>query len=838
MELIYKINDPTATDVQISGGKGASLAKTIQSLPVPDGLILSCQAYQLFISPLLPKINDLLSTQDQDIETISHQIRQVILQATLPENLTYALGLMLDELDLNNTPLAVRSSGTLEDMPGAAFAGQHDTLLGVKTLPMLLDAIRQCYASLWHTHVMLYRQHLNLPHSQASMAIVLQRMVDVQKNEAAGVAFSIDPVQGSLSTVLINAAFGLGETVVAGEEPIDEYLIDRNSLTLKQQTIAEKTNAIVMVENGTKTLPVDNERKNTASLNNEQCKQVAELAILAEKYFDFPQDIEWAFHHGKLWLLQSRNVTQIAPIWTREESAERFPNPITPLTWDMCEAGFHSSLNFSLNLMGLPSFNGKWFGVQDYYIYGNQNAVSLYSNRLPTSMMNDLPTLLKSLPEIAQKFSWVQELPITWMRDLDKYLISIGALMNEPLEDKNLSQLWDYIQRINKLGSDYFLPNIAISLTQRSLYTALMALLKLFFKEEKYAHNAFDNLIAMSDTKTGQVNAELWALSRYVRQHSVLLNALEKIEPRSIMKELAAIDPCFYQQFTLFLTNHGHRELDFDAYHPTWLDAPHIVLIQIKAMADLADDKRTEDPLSKKILQSETEFAIISDAPEELRFFLQEIIRLARVYTALDDLEHYQTTRLALPMRRGLKALGERLVIRSILDDPMDIYFANEQPLANAINADELTNWNALRSHIYQNKTGYLKAQVTTPQWIYGEESDDVDDTANGHLLKGLAGSAGIIEGKVYLVHGPENFAEFPQNAILVARTTNPAWTALFYRASGIITESGGPLSHGAVTARELGLPAVMGIRNILNILKNGQTVRIDGQKGTIDILS
>ena len=201
MELIYKIKDPTATDVLISGGKGASLAKTIQSLPVPDGLILSCQAYQLFIAPLLPKINLLLSTENQEIDAISSQIRQVILQAELPKNLINALNLMLDELDLTTTPLAVRSSGTLEDMPGAAFAGQHDTLLGVRTLPMLLDAIRQCYASLWHTHVMLYRQHLNLPHSHASMAVVLQRMVDVQQNEAAGVAFSIDPVQGSLSSL-------------------------------------------------------------------------------------------------------------------------------------------------------------------------------------------------------------------------------------------------------------------------------------------------------------------------------------------------------------------------------------------------------------------------------------------------------------------------------------------------------------------------------------------------------------------------------------------------------------------------------------------------------------
>lgn len=837
MELIYKINESIASEVSISGGKGASLAKTIQSLPVPDGLILSCQAYQLFITPLLPEINRLLSEKKQEIEAVSKNIRHLILQASMPESLIHSLSSRLNELQLNNTALAVRSSGTLEDMPGAAFAGQHDTVLGVKTLPNLLDAIRQCYASLWHTHVMLYRQHLNLPHTQASMAVVLQRMINVQENEAAGVAFSVGPVQGSLSTVLINAAFGLGETVVAGEDPVDEFLIDRESFTLKQETIAQKINAIVMVDNGTKILPLKSAQQSMSSLTADQCKQVAELAISAEKYFDFPQDIEWAFHDGKLWLLQSRNVTQIAPIWTREESAERFPNPITPLTWDMCEAGFHSSLNFSLNLMGLPSFNGKWFGMQDYYIYGNQNAVSLYSNRLPTSMMNDLPTLLKSLPEIAQKFSWVQELPITWMRDLDKYLISIGALMNEPLQDKSLPQLWDYVQRINKLGADYFLPNIAISLTQRSLYSALMALLKLFFKEEKYAHTAFDNLIAMSETKTGQVNAELWALSRYVRQHPQLLKLITSIVPESIMREIEECDPHFHQQFTLFLTNHGHRELDFDAYHPTWLDAPHIVLTQIKAMADLTDDKQTDDPLGKKILQSETEFSIISDAPEELRFFLQEIIRLARVYTALDDLEHYQTTRLALPMRRGLKALGERLVIRSVLDCPMDIYFANEQPLANAILADNPTEWNQLRHHIYQNKAGYLKAKSVTPQWIYGEDSCNELYT-NEHQLKGLAGSAGIIEGEVYLVYGPENFAEFPQNAILVARTTNPAWTALFYRASGIITESGGPLSHGAVTARELGLPAVMGVRNILNILKNGQKVKVDGQKGIIEILS
>ncbi|PVZ82382.1 phosphoenolpyruvate synthase [Serratia sp. S1B] len=835
MELIYSLKDTNAADVAISGGKGASLAKTIQALPVPDGLILSCAAYKLFISPLLGQINELLIQHASSEQNASEAIRQLILAAPLPESLTNLLSSHLRDNQLLQVPLAVRSSGTLEDMPGAAFAGQHDTILGVRDISSLHNAIRQCYASLWHTHVILYRQHWQLPHTHAAMAIVLQRMVDVRLDEAAGVAFSVDPVRGDLSTVLINAAFGLGETVVGGEEPIDEYRVDRNTHQLLQQEIADKHRAIVMTETGTDTYSLDSSAKSRSSLSAEQCQAVAELAIRAERYFDFPQDIEWAFHDKQLWLLQSRNVTQIAPVWTRDESAERFPNPITPLTWDMCEAGFHASLNYSLNLMGLPSFNGKWFGMQDYYIYGNQNAVALYHNRLPMSMINDLPTLLASLPEIARKFAWVQDLPITWMRDLDKYLIGIGALSNEPLQEKSLSGLWNYVQRINQLGSDYFLPNIAISLTQRSLYAALVALLKMFYQgNEQQAHQALDSLIAMSETKTGQVNHELWALSRHVRNEPALFSLLADFDAKSIMAMLEQQHPEFFAKLTTFLTNHGHRELDFDAYHPTWLDAPHIVITQIRVMADLEDDGQSSSILSKKIAQSKMEFEIIAQSPEELRYFMQELIRLARVYTALDDLEHYQTTRLALPMRRGLKALGERLVIRGVIDEASDIYFAKEQQLANAIANESTQAFFELRQYIYSNKAGYEQAKATTPQWIYGvTDENDSDDSA----LKGLAGSAGVIEGEVFLVHDADDFALFPQGAILVARTTNPAWTALFYRASGVITESGGPLSHGAVTARELGLPAVMGVRRVMNTLKNGQRVRVDGQKGIVELL-
>lgn len=836
MELIYNLKDMAATDVSISGGKGANLAKTIQVLPVPDGLILSCEAYKQFVSPLLTKITALLTQHVDHEQNASESIRQLLLNAPLPEHLTHLLSEYLHRNNLVDAPLAVRSSGTLEDMPGAAFAGQHDTILGVRGLAALQNAVRQCYASLWHTHVMLYRQHLSLPHHRASMAVVLQRMVDVRENESAGVAFSIDPVRGNLSSVLINAAFGLGENVVSGDEPIDEYQVDRESMQVTDQNIGNKQQAIVMSAESTDIVQLDEQVKGQSALTPEQCRAVAELAVHAERYFGFPQDIEWAFHENQLWLLQSRNVTQIAAIWTREESAERFPNPITPLTWDMCEAGFHVSLNYSLNLMGLPSFNGKWFTMKDYYIYGNQNAVTLYHNRIPTSMMSDLPTLLSSLPEIARKFVWVQDLPITWMRDLDTYLIGIGALNQEPLQEKTLSELWDYVQRINKLGADYFLPNIAISLTQRAIYAALIALLKMINQgDEQLAHKTLDTLVAMSETKTGQVNHELWTLSRLVRRDPKLFSLLAHFEQDTVMQTLQSLYPDFYTQLTTFLVNHGHREMDFDAYHPTWLEAPHIVLTQISAMSELENNNQSNDALGKKIEQSKIEFDVISKLPEELRYFMQELIRLARTYTALDDLEHYQTTRLALPMRRGLHTLGERLVMCGVLDQPSDIYFAKEQKLANAIEQENRQIFSELRQHIYSNKAAYLQAKATTPQWVYGESNEEIDD--NHFSLKGLAGSAGVIEGEVFLVHCAEDFVLFPQGAILVARTTNPAWTALFYRASGVITESGGPLSHGAVTARELGLPAVMGVRRVMDKLQNGQRVRVDGQKGVVELL-
>jgi pyruvate,water dikinase len=358
-------------------------------------------------------------------------------------------------------------------------------------------------------------------------------------------------------------------------------------------------------------------------------------------------------------------------------------------------------------------------------------------------------------------------------------------------------------------------------------------LLVLVLRDPAAAQSLFDTLLANVDTKTAQVNGELWTLSRQIRADAALAACVRKETGREIQVRLAEF-PAFQSQFQRFLQRHGHRELDFDAYCPTWIEAPHTVLDQLKTLAERpgesGDDSR--DPNSpRRIAAVEAELRLLAQIPGNLRYAAREIIRLAWVYTELDDLEHYQTTRLTLPFRRALSALGGRLVEWGALEAADDIYFCPASVLEAALRENDPEK---IRAAAGQHKTAYEKAKNRAPDWNYGEADATPEET---DVLRGLGGSPGIVEGETFVILSPDDFSSFPKNAILVARTTNPAWTPLFYQAAGVVTESGGPLSHGAVTARELGLPAVMGVRNATQRLPSGTRVRVNGGAGTVAVL-
>ena len=898
MTTILHFHDPLAMQVAESGGKGANLARLSQAgFPVPPGFILRSQTFRDFVSAvpdLFPRLShipfDNPSVLAAEAAALRSELAELPLPASLPSELHAALAAFP-----SSQAFSVRSSSTLEDLALAAFAGQHETFLNCIGEERILSAIKGCFLSLFAERAIAYRAQHKFPHEQAAMAVVVQQMVPC---EVAGVAFTINPIKGDLSELLINSNFGLGESVVSGEGQIDQFALDRNTHSLREQRLGQKSHKIVPSCSGTAQVPLSPQESSASSLSPEQLAQVSALALRVEQHYHFPQDIEWGFVDNQLFLLQSRPITTIPPRWTRDESAERFPTAITPLTWDFVDDGFHRSLTFSLRLMGFPPFQGKWFGMHDHYIYGNQNAVELYLNRIPLRL-ESLAQLEAILPNLRDNYRWVQELPLLWSGDLDHYLIRIGEFMAHPLESEPLPNLWNFVKDVRELGAHYFQPNIAISITQSLLHRLLYHLLVLTVGPSD-APRLHDSLLAFCETKTGLINAELFSLAREVRSTPALLQLFRDHSSREIVEQ-KLLPPFrdFSLHFETFLRHHGHREVEFDAYHPTWLELPWVVLDHIRLLleTDAPAPSQREHELRLRMLNAEIE--LFHRLSPSLHFFFHEFIRLARAYTSLDDLEHYQTTRLTLPLRKGLHELGRRLYIRGVLLDPMDIFFAHAAPLEKAVLANDDPQWRALAESIRAEKDSYLQDRQRTPDWtmecsgrslvvspaepsdrpspsapvaqgesprvtspppsggspaasLLGSTPHEAPLTSNESvsstsstsfpsstsLLSGLPGSPGQAQGPVFLVRSMDDFAAFPKGAVLVARTTNPTWTPLFYNAVAVVTESGGPLSHGAVTAREMQIPAVMSVRNCMSALKNGDTVHVDGSRGQVTLIA
>jgi rifampicin phosphotransferase len=848
MSYVLEFADQAALDSALSGGKGANLARLTQAgLPVPGGFIVTAEAYLLFAresAHVLQAAEGYSFEEPAQLERQCEALQRDLLSRPVPPSVAAAVRQGLLTLGAEHA-VSVRSSATTEDLGGAAFAGQHETYLNARGLEEVIERIRQCWVSLWSARALTYRRASGFSVSSASMAVVVQRMAFC---DVAGVGFSFNPISGRLGEQVFDANRGLGESVVGGETQIDHFVIDKATGTIVSAEIAEKQSMVVARADGsgTQSVPLVGEARSRPSLTPEELRRLSELLCAVERLYGFPQDIEWGFENGTLRLLQSRPITRIPPRWTRDESAERFPAVITPLAWALVEDGFHRSLNYSFALMGLPPFHGKWFASFGHYIYGNQNAVEIYaSGAIPGLSVSSLAELTAAIPVLRERYGWVLELPLTWSRDLDHYLIGIGELMAEPLEECSVAELWAFVLRVRDLGAEYFLPNIAISVTQRALYRFLLGLLEATAGREQ-APILFDRLLAYCETKTGAINKELHRFARRIAAAPALAARLERSSGLEFLRDGGFQGhPDLAATFDRLLRDHGHREVEFDPYHATWLDAPELVIENLKVMLDSG----REDPAIKerelKVLMGETEEALLKQTPPELRYPVREIVRLARVYTTLDDVEHYQTTRLTLPLRKGLGMLGKRLRVLGVVDDPADVFFAEQKSLEEAIKADSPEVWHRLRLQITAEKAAYLQHRATSPPWELGDASGSpagsrpvprsaaASEGGDG-VLTGLPGSPGTASGPVFRVFGSDDFGRFPRGAVLVARTTNPAWTPLFFKASAVITECGGPLSHGAVTAREIGLPAVMSVRDALSRLTDGEQLKVDGTAGRI----
>ena len=479
MSYLLAFTDPAATATDRSGGKGANLALLTQrGFPVPPGFVVTAAAYRAFIAAadgFAARVGWLPFSDAQRLRTESEQLRAGLAALPLPDALPAQVRAALARFPAGQA-FSVRSSSTMEDLANAAFAGQHDTFLNITGGDAILAKIQACFLSLWHDRAIAYRHQQGFDHALAAMAVVVQEMVPC---DVAGVGFSLNPVSGDLGELVIDANFGLGESVVSGETAVDHFELAKSDRTVRRARVARKTMKVVATSGGTAEARVDTAEADQPCLNAAQLARLADLLLRVERSYRFPQDIEWGFVGDELHLLQSRPVTTIPARWTRDESAERFPNVLTPLTWDFVDDGFHRSLAYSFRLMGNPPCHGKWFGMHGHYIYGNQNVVDLYLKRAPFEAAS-LEELTAIIPRLREEYRWVLDLPVQWSRDLDDYLLKVGEFMAEPLVNKSLRDVWQFVLTVNERGAQYFQPNIAISITQGTLHHLLHRLLKQF----------------------------------------------------------------------------------------------------------------------------------------------------------------------------------------------------------------------------------------------------------------------------------------------------------------------------------------------------------------------
>src|ERR1700730_6997287 len=528
MCLMLPFTSVAASDSQLSGGKGSNLAKLTQAgLPVPAGFIVTAEAYRIFAGlaqKILVTTDRLTFTDDQVTDRQCEALLSELARVPFPAEVGVALRRHLEEI-VSDTPVSVRSSATTEDLGGAAFAGQHDTYLNCMGYEDIALHVKRCWASLWSGRAVTYRRQAGFDLNATSMAVVVQKMAFC---DVAGVGFSFNPVSGNLDEQVFDANYGLGESVVGGEARVDHFTVDKRTGALLGASVAEKEFKIVAAPNGAGTMavPLATEERMRPCLNPEQIKSLSRLLVEVDSLYGCPQDIEWGFDRGQLRLLQSRPITRIPARWTRDESAERFPSVITPLAWALVEEGFHKSLNYSFSLMGLPPFRGKWFALFDHYVYGNQNAVQVYATGAASHIkIGSLPALIATIPVLREQYQWVLELPLTWSRDLDHYLLCIGELMAEPLDGRSIPDLWKFVLRVKDLGAEYFLPNIAISITQRTLYRVLHGLLNILMGPTQ-APIVFDKLLAYCETKTGVINKELYRFAARIAEKPSLVDEL------------------------------------------------------------------------------------------------------------------------------------------------------------------------------------------------------------------------------------------------------------------------------------------------------------------------
>lgn len=846
MQFIKRFSEIEEDDLQLVGGKGLNLGKlTRAGFQVPSGFCITTDAYRW------------------SVENLSEQHASSVKAVALETDLIESIQTVRDELQTDT--VAVRSSATAEDLDTASFAGQQDTFLNVRS-DELLDAVKDCWVSLWSERAVAYRRTQGISDDGLAMAVVVQEMCDA---DVSGVLFTVSPFNENVSIVESN--WGLGESVVSGDITPDSFQISRETGEILESTVATKREMIT--SSGVN--EVLTEQQDIPSLNDAQLEELAQIGLQVEHIYGHPMDIEWGLANGKFVLLQARSITthpqqQISPdkseekiaklrtteiqvlnklsdargtIWSHHNLAEVLPTPL-PMTWTIMQRFMSGKGGLGKAYRDLGFFPSKRvdeLGILDLIcgrIYVNLNRESeLFFDGFPYAHE------FEELKQNPQKAMYAQAA-------LNIKYSSSGFWFKLPLYIIRLTKaemrLRKYRAGFDQELTEQIFPQFQqdVQTEQRLDYTKLSDE-ELVTKFEEWCEKTLDDFAPKALIATVLAGFSLQrlevALQKCVDEITAkhLANSLISggsgnltVETNERLQQVGKGDISLSD----FLNDYGHRAVnEFELAQPRWReDTEYLeqIITTFSQQKDVSGDDNNQ--------YHTRQFEQRDDAEKELNEVLDKKAGLRKqVESELDFTRRYipyrETAKFYLmlgyeQMRRALVELDIRYHLNG------GIFYLVQDELSQLINGQDFGDIIAER-----RQQRDLLLQILLPDVIFSDSLDNIGTSLSTEVSDTYAGvgiSAGVAKGQARVLLNPSNIRPEDRDYILVCPSTDPAWTPLFMHAAGLVMERGGLLSHGAVVAREYGVPAVANITNATENLVEGQMIQVDGNKGTVSILS
>ncbi len=853
-------------DIPTAGGKGANLGEmTTAGFPVPPGFVLTTAAYDVFVQAhdLQQRIVDLASEvsadDPQSSEEASKKIKQLFLGAEIPDDIVSALFSAYG--DLGEVPVAVRSSATAEDLPDASFAGQQETYLNVQGKDALLEAVKHCWASLWTARAISYRMHQDIAPATLSLAVVVQLLIP---SDSAGILFTANPVDGERDHVLINATWGLGEAIVAGQVTPDTVIVDKSNQEILLRETATKIIMTVRTEDGTEDQPVPQAQQNQEVLNDATAIELARFGTQIEAHYGRSMDIEWAIADDKIAILQARPITNLRPaplrdvrwepprpgsIWMRRQVVEHMPEPLSPLFDELyLQNGLdHSMETLTLYMEDLSGIEIDLWSFIDppFAATINGYAYSIASFNFSPKM---IPLAMRIYIVVLPKM--IRHLFPRWRDEsLPGYRAVIAQWKDIDLPNASDEELLRGVRELAAEDAIYwFAAAVALGLARMS-----DAALDRFLKSVTAGRLTSGSYLRGFPSKAAEAQAQLEAIARKIQASDSLREQVVNTPAQRLLDTLAKHPDgkSVMDDFQKYLDTYGHQIYNLDFSAPTLADDPLPVLLSLKTA--LLHPER--DALAYQAALAQEREALVARTERSLnpiqRSIFKRLLGWAQRYSPYREEALFYVGAGWPALRRLAFELGQRLTEAGSLFVPDDVYYLESEELAAAsaaradgVSRPELAQL-AQERRILRDARMWLEPPVTVPpdgRMKFGPIDMAMFEpkprtVSMGPILEGFAVSPGQVTAPASIIRTPEDFNKMKPGSILVCTSTTPAWTPLFALAKGLVTDIGGALAHGSIVAREYGIPAVMGTGVATKRIENGELIRVDGNRGTVTLV-